>query len=179
ERRDDAHARDRHRGADRRRVDLHRRRRRVRARSARLAVARGGPARRGGARRRRVSAVANRRASLSFADSAGAQAERAVPRGLMAFWLRSEERRIAARGRRVRADVAALDDARRRFASGIRRELARPKVLLALFAAGLGFGFARRGAARAATRSPEAGVPDSERTGRLAKLVAAVLAGVR
>jgi len=96
----------------------------------------------------------------------------------MAFWLRSEERRIAARGRRVRADVAALDDARRRFASGIRRELARPKVLLALFAAGLGFGFARRGAARAGTRS-EAGVPDSERTGRLAKLVAAVLAGVR
>lgn len=97
----------------------------------------------------------------------------------MAFWLRSEERRVAARGRRVRADVAALDDARRRFASSIRRELARPKVLLALFAAGLGFGFARRGAARAATRSPEAGVPDSERTGRLAKLVAAVLAGVR
>lgn len=96
----------------------------------------------------------------------------------MAFWLRSEERRVAARGRRVRADVAALDDARRRFASGIRRELARPKVLLALFAAGLGFGFARRGAARAGTRS-EAGVPDSERTGRLAKLVAAVLAGVR
>jgi len=96
----------------------------------------------------------------------------------MAFWLRSEERRIAARGRRVRADVAALDDARRRFASGIRRELARPKVLLALFAAGLGFGFARRGAARAGTRS-EAGVPDSERTGRLAKLVAAVLAGGR
>lgn len=96
----------------------------------------------------------------------------------MAFWLRSEERRVAARGRRVRADVAALDDARRRFASSIRRELARPKVLLALFAAGLGFGFARRGAARAGTRS-EAGVPDSERTGRLAKLVAAVLAGVR
>lgn len=102
----------------------------------------------------------------------------------MAFWLRSEERRVAARGRRVRADTAAVETARQQFATGLRHELARPKVLLAFFAAGLGYGWLRR--ANSADRRPprneaedqsaQAGAP---KTGRLAAAVAAVLAGVR
>lgn len=96
----------------------------------------------------------------------------------MAFWLKSEERRVAARGRRVRGDLLAVDAARRRFAGGVREQIRRPKVLLAFFAAGLGFGWLRpreRGPARATQDEGDG----PERTGRIAKAVAAVLAGAR
>ena len=96
----------------------------------------------------------------------------------MAFWLRSEERRVAARGRRVREERAALDDATRRLTGSIKRELAKPKALLAVFAAGFAFGFVRRGRERDVPRSRDEALAAGE-TGRLAKLVAAVLAGVR
>ncbi|HEX6993478.1 MAG TPA: hypothetical protein VF339_04950 [Gammaproteobacteria bacterium] len=96
----------------------------------------------------------------------------------MAFWLRSVERRVAARGERVRANLAAVGAARRRFASGLRRELGKPKVLLALFAAGLGYGWLRRAPDRPAPRSDDA-ERSEDRTGRLARLAAAMVAGAR
>jgi len=95
----------------------------------------------------------------------------------MAFWLRSEERRVAARGRRVRADLTALGAAKRSLATGLERELRKPKVLLAFFAAGLGYGWLRR-AEPPASRSGDED-RSAEQRGRLAKLVAAALAGVR
>lgn len=95
----------------------------------------------------------------------------------MAFWLRSEERRVAARGQRVRADLSALQDARESLAAGLRYELGRPKVLLACFAAGFGFGWLRRRTARPAREGEEADV--AQQSGRLAKLAAAVIAGAR
>jgi len=95
----------------------------------------------------------------------------------MVFWLRSEERRVAARGRRVRDDLSALRDAGHGFATGLRHELGRPKVLLAFFAAGLGYGWLRRGNEQPSPRRDDADV--SEQTGRLAKVTAAVVAGAR
>src|SRR5690606_24433938 len=78
---------------------------------------------------------------------------------------------------RVRADLSALHDARRGFATGLRHELGRPKVLLAFFAAGLGYGWLRRGSERPAPTRDAADAADQ--TGRLAKVTAAVVAGAR
>lgn len=94
----------------------------------------------------------------------------------MAFWLKSEERRVAARGQRVRTDLFALQQARVRFASGLRRELGRPKALLACFAAGLGFGWLRGARTR---RELDGEAVDGAQSGRLAQVAAAVLAGAR
>jgi len=93
----------------------------------------------------------------------------------VAFWLRSEERRVAARARRVRSDLNALRQARVRLARAVRRELGRPKALLACFAAGLGFGWLRAGRRRELAGE----AVDRPQTGRLAQVTAAVLAGAR
>lgn len=96
----------------------------------------------------------------------------------MTFWLRSVERQVAERGRRVRGDLTAIDAARRSFATGLRNELRRPEVLLAVFAAGLGVGWLRRAEQRPADADGTAD-DDAPRTGRIAKAVAAVVAGAR
>lgn len=100
----------------------------------------------------------------------------------MAFWLRSAERRVQARARRVRGDADAVETAARSLATGVRQELARPKVLLAFFAAGLGFGWLRRVDGRRVSRTGDevqSASATEVQTGRIAKLVAAVLAGAR
>lgn len=97
----------------------------------------------------------------------------------MALWLRSERRRIESRSRKIRDGVAAAATARRQFAAGLRQELARPKVLLAFFAAGLGYGWLR-GADTERDREHDGAEETQElQAGRLAKVVAAVVAGAR
>jgi hypothetical protein len=93
----------------------------------------------------------------------------------MAFWLRSEERRVGTKARAVQRDLAAIARDRSRIVDRVRTELGRPRVTLAVFAAGLGYGWAR------GRRRPERG-PDEEgatRTGRFAQVLAAVVAGAR
>lgn len=91
--------------------------------------------------------------------------------------LRSVERHVERLGQNVRADLAVLDEAGRRVADRVRRELARPKVLLVIFAAGLGFGWlrGRSRAERRARADGEAGTGSD----RLAQLTAAAIAGAR
>lgn len=96
----------------------------------------------------------------------------------MAFWLRYEERRVAARARRVERDLAETADARSRLVRHVNRDLARPKVLLGLFAAGFGFGWLRRNDTTSGRPSAKDD-DDSVRPGRLASVFAAALAGAR
>lgn len=86
---------------------------------------------------------------------------------------RAQRRRIDLLGRAVREDMAALAADGGRLADHIRQELGRPKVLLAIFAAGLGYGWVRRSSK---TDSAQAGAPGA---GALARLAAALAAGIR
>lgn len=91
--------------------------------------------------------------------------------------LRSAERQVERLGQAARTDLAALDEAGRRAADLVRGELSRPKVLLAIFAAGLGFGWLR-GAPRAQRRANADGETGTS-AGRIAQLSTAVIAGAR
>ena len=102
------------------------------------------------------------------------------------FGLTRLEREVTTRGVRVRTDAAALNAARRQLSTSVRRELARPRTLLILLAAGLGVGWLRRIGDRSSERRsgdhssqrPEESEV-AEKTGRLAKAMAAVMAGVK
>jgi len=91
--------------------------------------------------------------------------------------LRSAAREVERLGQTVRTDFAVLDTVGRQAADRLRSELARPKVLLAIFAAGLGFGWLRGAprTGRGARAEGEGGAPPA----RLAELAAVVIAGAR
>lgn len=92
----------------------------------------------------------------------------------MIGFLRRERRRIDELGRAVRHDAAALAAGRARLADGIRRELGRPKVMLAIFAAGLGYGWLRRPSTAPSPSEADVSAPPT-----LARLAAVVAAGLR
>ncbi len=89
------------------------------------------------------------------------------------------EREVTSRGLRVRTDITAANTARRTLIASVRAELAKPKTLLILFATGLGVGWLRGlGGSRERQEDDDADEV-AEKTGRLAKAMAAVMAGVR
>ncbi|MGB7216929.1 MAG: hypothetical protein WBE98_18065 [Gammaproteobacteria bacterium] len=90
--------------------------------------------------------------------------------------LKSTKRQVEQLGQAVRADRAGLGEAGRRIADRVHAELRRPKVLLVIFAAGLGFGWLRGGSRP--RRKDEEGKPATG-AGRLAELAAAAIAGAR
>lgn len=86
--------------------------------------------------------------------------------------LRGQRRRVRERAAAAQREAQALHAARRELAERIKSRIARPSVLLALFAVGLGYGWVR-GSERQSAKGTEA------RTARLSRLAAAFIAGAR
>lgn len=99
--------------------------------------------------------------------------------------LERQRRLVEERSRAVLRERESLVGARAAFTAGMRRTLARPSVLLGLFAVGFAFGAIRRGPAareggRGAREGGRAAADGGEaRTGRLAAAAAALFTAAR